>query len=514
MRQTVRPVYFCVLLFMSLVSANFASADDTVTILSYDDAVDIALEKSYTVLSHKSNLQAMRHSFEYYRAQFKPKLDFGLFAPSLNENVMPIARPDGLPVYNSTGLLQAGGNLRFTYMLPTGGNLSLLSELYREDVKTVLALQNFQTLKNKQASSSMSLHFEQPIFTRNTLHENLLRAEYQYEKTSNVFTRSQMDIIYNVTNSFYFLYQAVRTVEIANERLANSEEAFRIAKLKYESGRIPEGDVLIAEVEMSRNRAGLLESKGSLLRLKDRFSQSIGLDAELNFEISADLSYEAVFIDIDKAVGEALKNRLEITETELDIQLQEINVDRARREREFKGNISAYYDLTGVSTITGNTTDMFNSSFDNFIDRPPNRGITLTFSYPVFDWGRGAARIQEESVRLKGRKLDLENTQRTISREVKDVCRRVEETAARLEIHEKNQEIARRSYDISSMQFENGDITSQELGREQERLADSQLQYLEAFIAYKLALADLKRKTMWDFNANRSYLVNTYFQEK
>jgi hypothetical protein len=42
---------------------------------------------------------------------------------------------------------------------------------------------------------------------------------------------------------------------------------------------------------------------------------------------------------------------------------------------------------------------------------------------------------------------------------------------------------------------------------EQERLATIQLEYLDAFIQYQLATNDLKRKTMWDFENNRSYLV-------
>ena len=43
---------------------------------------------------------------------------------------------------------------------------------------------------------------------------------------------------------------------------------------------------------------------------------------------------------------------------------------------------------------------------------------------------------------------------------------------------------------------------------EQERLAETQLQYLNAFITYQLSVNDLKRKTLWDFKNNRSYLIN------
>ncbi|MBN1294107.1 MAG: TolC family protein, partial [Candidatus Latescibacteria bacterium] len=459
---------------------------------------------------YQARKQARQFYFQYYKSMFKPRVDFSMFAPSLRENVSPIERADGLPVYNSTGIMQAGGNLKFTYMLPTGGNLSLNSQLYREDLKTVLALKDYETLKSKQANSSLSLNFSQPIFTANTLKENLLEAEYWYEQSSSQFTRGQMDIVFNVTEGFYALYKAIREVEIASEKLENSEEAYRIAKLKGETGKIPEGDVLIAEIGVSQNKAALLSKQGDLEREKDKFIQTIGLDQEEDIQIITDLRYDTYTIDMDKAREEALKNRLEIYEAELDIKLQQIDLEQAKRVKELSGEITAYYDITGVSTTQSNSTgDLFNSSFDNFVDRPPNRGITLTFSYPIFDWGRGSSRVQEEEVTLKEVKLQHENLQRTIAREVKDVVRRMEVAREQLIINEKNQEVAQRSYGISRMRFENGDMTSQELGREQERLAESQLQYLNAFIAYQLATADLKRKTLWDFRNNQSYLIDT-----
>ena len=71
-----------------------------------------------------------------------------------------------------------------------------------------------------------------------------------------------MNIIYNVTQGFYGLYKATREMEISEDKFKNSEEAFRIAKLKAETGRNPEGDMLIAEVAAAQNNAQLSENIG------------------------------------------------------------------------------------------------------------------------------------------------------------------------------------------------------------------------------------------------------------
>jgi outer membrane protein len=115
--------------------------------------------------------------------------------------------------------------------------------------------------------------------------------------------------------------------------------------------------------------------------------------------------------------------------------------------------------------------------------------------------------VNEAKIGLKEKELYLENLKISIRREVEEVIRNVRESRAQIEIHEKTLELARKSYNISRMRYENGDISSQELAVEREALAGIQLEYLDAFIGYQLAVNNLKRKTMWDFENNRSYLV-------
>jgi len=214
-------------------------------VLTYQDAINIALKESYTIKSFEQNKQAMEWAYRFRKTEFKPRVDIGAFAPSWNESVIPVLQADGLPVYNSFGSRQMGGELAFTYMLPTGGNLALSSTLYRDDLSTSLAAQNYNMLSTNKAYSRLAISFNQPIFTKNEKKENLNEAKYYYDRSTNRFTRGQMDIIYEVTRGFYALYRATREVEITEEKLTNAEEAYRIAEIKAQNGRIPEVDVLI-----------------------------------------------------------------------------------------------------------------------------------------------------------------------------------------------------------------------------------------------------------------------------
>jgi outer membrane protein TolC len=382
-----------------------------------------------------------------------------------------------------------------------------MGNLYHENLRTTFA-QDYSTLKRRQAYSRFGLLFDQPVFTKNKLRENLRVAQYQYERAELFFTRTQMDIVYSVTKGFYEVYKAAYEKQINEELLLNAQEALRIAKLKFETGNIPEGDLLVTEINALQSDVKLSESTGRYETQKDEFKLLIGLDMTKEIDIAAEMDFETVTIDLNTAVEQALANRLEVKETEYDVKLQQIEIDRAKREREIKGNINAYYDFTGLSTQPGNVMQLFHSSFDNFTMRPPNRGITFTLTIPILDWGRGKNRVKSQTILLKEKQLKLENTNDMIVKEIREIVRTVYEAEKRFRINQKNRDNATNSYRISRLRFENGDISGQELATEQERLSQVQLAYIDAYITYQLALADLKRRTMWDFENNRSYKIN------
>lgn len=103
-------------------------AQDTV-LIRYQDAIGIALDQSFSIQSHIKQRDAMHHYYGFYKATFKPRFDISLNTPLWSEYVNQIDRPDGLPVYNSYGSFQMGGSTKFTYILPTGGDIAFSTNL-------------------------------------------------------------------------------------------------------------------------------------------------------------------------------------------------------------------------------------------------------------------------------------------------------------------------------------------------------------------------------------------------
>ena len=67
--------------FLSAPLPVMAQTDTAPRTITCEDAIAIALGESYTVMSYLADLESMEHSFAYNQAQFKPRLDFSMFAP-------------------------------------------------------------------------------------------------------------------------------------------------------------------------------------------------------------------------------------------------------------------------------------------------------------------------------------------------------------------------------------------------------------------------------------------------
>ena len=180
-----------------------------------------------------------------------------------------------------------------------------------------------------------------------------------------------------------------------------------------------------------------------------------------------------------------------------------LSIMRTAARNEIRADLNVFYDLTGISNqeLPYNTParDLFNSSWEDLKRRPRNRGISLIFSVPIWDWGVNKAEMTSARASLQISEMAMEEEKKDVVNSIRSVVRQVKMAENRLEVLEKNQEVAQKSYDISLERFNNGEITSQELLIDSDRLTSAKMSYLGAYISYKLAVADLKRKTFWDF---------------
>lgn len=486
---------------------SFAGTAVAEQLLTLDQAIKVALEDGYQMKSIRLSLLSAEQNSLAARYRFRTNANLSFNTPNWSETMTQIPVANALPVYNRLGAMKVQGQFNINQPLPTDGTLTLRSQVYQSRETNYFA-ENDTELKRKDFLTSLSLVLIQPLFTYNRLQTGLKQAELNYENSRLSFNRTQLDVVYQVSQSFYSLYRQTRTYEINKETLDQTQKAYDLARLKFEAGLIPEVEALQVEVDLADAQATLFSAEADLNRQKDVFKQTLGLSLAEDVGVVTDITYAHFDVDLNKAIEYGLANRFEIREGEIAVALREINVMTTDANTEVKANLVASYDFTGRSDTSlpfnTATSELFDSSWDDLNRRPGNRSIALTVTVPVWDWGVNKAEVASATANLRRAQIDLEEERKTIETGIREVVNSVKAAESRMEVLLKSQEVAQRTYDISLERFDTGEITSQDLALDSNRLSSAKLAYLNAYITYKLAVANLKRFTLWDFERNQS----------
>ncbi|MEJ2545944.1 MAG: TolC family protein, partial [Calditrichaceae bacterium] len=107
---------------------------------------------------------------------------------------------------------------------------------------------------------------------------------------------------------------------------------------------------------------------------------------------------------------------------------------------------------------------------------------------------------------VRSSKLSEEEEKKDIIIGIRQAYRNVQNQQLQIDIAQQNVKVAQLTYDINLERYENGDLTSMDLNLYQNQLSQKKIGLVDAMIAYKLALLDLKIQSMWDFRKNRPVL--------
>lgn len=460
-------------------------------------SIEIAKEKSYSMKYLVQDFKIAEYNLKSATSRFKTHINMNFTAPEYTETIRTFEDSTGITFY-PIKQLQYQTNLTINQPLPTDGNVY---------VKTGLA--NYDDFFSNYRSSYLSTRFgfTQPIdalYGYNSIKSSLKQAQLAYERSSKQLKREELNLVYDISNSFYNLLSVQKSEEIARLDLDRQKEAFIMAKNKYEAGLIREVDALQMEVDLAEAQNNFDMAVVNENAAMNAFKHSIGIELTDVVNLNSKFDYEIVIVDPEKAVQLAKTNRLEVREQEIQIELTKMNVKQQKAQGMIRGNLNAYYEKVGVSQndINTNIQTSIQRSYQNFLERPQNFGVGFTISVPILDWGENRALVRAAEARLQQNVLRKEEVQRTIEREVRNLVDDLNSSLRRLQLLEKNVKVAEKSFDITRQRFSDGDIDSQALALERTRLNNAYNSHLRAYINYQLKLADIMRKTFYDFQKN------------
>ena len=482
------------LLFAALLLAvaSTITAQEKTT-LSLRDCIDLALKQGYAASSVSSDYQSSRRNYQASLRRLRTTIDVSLDLPNYRESLTNQFNPTSQAYqFYQTQTLQMQASLNIIQpIVYTGGTFTFRDYVFRRDQTSGLSGSSQTT---RDYFSNFSVEFRQPFFTANQLGITHEKALLGLQQTQTAFVRDQLNVVYNVTNEYFVVYQLLQKLMIVQEQVDQNNDSYSTAQSKYEAGLIAEVEALKSEVDLVTSQNDLLNAQRDLAREKNTLRLMLGISSAAEIELRDSIVYHPVDVDTAKAVQSALTNRSELTIGETTKRLRAMDIDLAHAKRDFR------FDLTAAYGLNRNDTDPARV----FEDFGATRNAALTISIPIFDWGTNSLEVESAEIQYRSAVAAQDYARQQIRQEVLDLINRYRVAESRIKVLRKVVSVAQRGYDINLERFKSGTINQDELALSQQRLTSAKLNDLAALVDYKLALEDLKRKTLWNFEKNEA----------
>jgi outer membrane protein TolC len=466
--------------------------------LDLETSILLGKQKSIRMQLLQQRLQSASYNLKAAISRNKTHVSLDMVLPQYTETIKQWEDSSGISFY-PVRQNQLNSFVTISQPLPTDGSLYIRT-----------GAQNFVDYyandRNTQLTSSIGLR--QPIeafFGFNNIRMSYKQAKLGYELSMKQLKREELNLVYDISQDFFTLLQTQERMNIARLSLEKQQEACSIAKSKFAAGLIREVESLQMEVDLSAAANNFDMARVDFAAQVRTFKQNLGINLSDSVAVNGELAYKPVIVDVEKAVGLAMRNRPELRENEIEIELQEMTVKRQRAEGMISGNILLNYNFIGVGkdSRTYPVGGTFDQTWQNLTSRPGSLGIGLTASIPILDWGENRARVKSAQSVLKQNQLQMESDKISIERDIRTQVDRLQSSLRRLQLLEKNLVVAEKSFDISRQRYANGEIDSQSMALERERLNNAYNTRLDAYINYKLLLSDIMRKTFYDFERDQ-----------
>jgi outer membrane protein TolC len=401
--------------------------------LTADDAANLALDRSYIVLSSEEDVKAAGGQAKSARSPVIPSLSAAArYRNTIDPTASRIAA-SALPIFES--------------------------QFWSGSAVMSQQLINFSTWGNIRAASRSEA-----------------AATHRYSAT-------RADIALQAYTQFYALLKAERLATVSHENLELSRDQLRRTEALFELGSVAKGDVLKQKVQVSQAQLEIIRDRRAILIERARLANLLGVDPAQPIPIDTTLTEPVLEADSSAVLQEALTLRPELAEARSQVSASEASLGSAQglRYPSIDGSLGYFFETPGWP-------DGFNQvgQFDNW-------SLELSMNIPIFDGFNAKGQINQAQARRLQANYVLRDQELKIAVEVEEVLQAISLSKDRIEVARDGLAAAAEDLKLSQEKYNVGSGTVLELIDAQVNHVRAQSDYVSAIADAHVAVVQLRR---------------------
>ena len=457
--------------------------------LTLERMVELSLSSSYEVRRLNLEIQRDQYSLKAHQARLKSSVDMDLTIPAFSLTSEPKWNSDlqkNEIIQENTRMWEGEISVRqpiIFFGYPTNGYLSFNNRMYRYNQI------NDDGVSEVDYYNRYYIRYTQPLFQPNGLKNDLEQAELNLEGTQLEFYGDVVDIVDNVSEDYFDLFEAHYRRTINRALVGNLERALAIAQdlARQDSTRAIDVDQIQVDLANARER---LQSSESSIRLEAAsVKRSLGLSDADSIALDPVFFLDPVAIDMDEAVRLAMELTPRMRQLDISLRNSEIDLEDTKSRGGFRMDLSLSYGR-----------ERRDDAFDRLWVHPDNSYTVNVEAYvPLWDWGERDARIAASRIRIDQTRLRIEEAELQIVSSVRNEVLNVRDREDRTMAMRDNLDLAGGVSETSFQRYAAGSITATDLMLSLRREADTAENFLQAYLGWRESLRQLQQLTYWDF---------------
>lgn len=403
-------------------------------VLSLDAAIKKALEKNYSVLITKNELEVAKAQNNFGNAGMSPQV-------SLNGGL-------------------GGANLNS----------------YQEFSSGVVQERNGAQSNNANASVNVNW----VVFDGLKMFAVKKRL-YQNEQLSAAELKQQMEnTIYDVVVAYYDIVRINQLINAAKQNLSIYAERKKIAQLKYEIGSDSKVDLLLTQADENKSKSTLLQLELQLLKAKSKLNTLMNepIDADFKATDSIEVVYNPSLDELKKSIITSNSSVLISKQNEL---IARLSIKEARSANLPFVQLNAAYNFTRSQSQAGFV----------FLNRQMGLNAGVTAGWLLFNGGKNSKLVKERNLLYLNQKYRTEQAKQIVDAQVYMSFKAFELNKQIVDLEKQNLTDSKDVLNVSLERYRVGKTNLLETIETQKNLEDAQTRYIDALYNIKIAETEL-----------------------
>jgi len=397
------------------------------------------------------------------------------------------------------------GNIGYSQSFPTGTTVSAIFDNNRG------ATNSPNSFLNPTLNSYYHVALQQQFLAGFGFGPNLryLRIAKNNQKISDAAFKLQVvTTVTQIANMYWDLVAAYEDEQVKTQSLQFAQRTLDIGRKQLALQAIPAMEVMKDEGEVANCEQDLTIAKATLqfqeLLIKNALTKNLDDPILEAMPVQpTDLSTiqtQPITGSTEDSIAQALRDRIELKESDIDLQNRNISRDAARNALLPTISLTAYYGGTGLagpsnpaSGITSTAETSWGGAVRHaFNNTAPDYYVGLSVDIPIRNRVAKSDQYRSE-LEMSQAELRLQQLKKQIRIEVRNAQYALEQSRARVEFATKARDLAKKTFDITAKEQELGAGSSYQTLTSRHDLAEAESSFVAAMTAYQKAKIELER---------------------